>query len=52
MREKVKTYRWSKTLRYPDPDGTVCRHDSGESLLGAEGARKSFLISQAKGQRL
>ena len=52
MREKAEAYRRSQTLRYPDPDGTVCRHDSGESLLGAEGARKSFLISQAKGQRL
>ena len=42
MREKAEAYRRSKTLRYPYPDGTVCRHDSGESLLGAEGARKSF----------
>ena len=30
--------------------GTVCGHNSGESRLGAEGARKRFLISQAKGQ--
>lgn len=49
--EGLKAYRRSQTLRYPDGWDRVLTR-LWRVPMGAEGARKQFLISQAKGQRL
>lgn len=51
-RRRKQIRRRSDTLRCSTLDRTVGGRTSGETLIGAEGARLNCSISQAKGQKV